>query len=220
MGRISLDDMDNYGMVNSGSFFQLKDDRDNAKVRFLYGDISEITPYVVHEVETGEYDSKGNPKTKYINCLRTYDEPIDKCPLCKAGYRVTPKLFLKLYNEDAGECQVWERGKTYGQRIANLAAHFNPLYNRLIEITRLGAKGDKQTKYEFLTLDDSPININDEMYQCDDLISKLVVEKTADEMNEYLQVGSFASESVNVAQQRSDITRRTPNNNPPSRRAF
>ena len=220
MARISLNDIDNYGVSNSGSFFQLKDNGDKAKVRFLYTDVSSITPYVVHEVETGEYDDKGNPKTKYVNCLREYNEPVDKCPLCAAGYKPVPKLFLKLYNEDTGECQIWERGKTYAQRIANLAAHFNPLCNEVIEISRLGAKGDKQTRYEFLPLENSPVNLDD--YEPTEPLGTLILDKTPEELDEYLNVGSFPSESVNVAQQRStEVVRRTPSNtNPPSRRTF
>lgn len=223
MARISLDDIENYGVGNSGSYFQLKDDGDNARVRFLYDEVSSITPYVVHEVETGEYDDKGNPKTKYVNCLRNYNEPVDKCPLCAAGYKQVPKLFLKLYNEDVGECQIWERGKTYAQRIANLAAHFNPLCNEIVEISRLGKKGDKQTKYEFLPLDNSEVNLDD--YDCIEPLgresSSLVLDKTAEELEAFLNAGSFVSDSADIAQQRNpEVVRRTPSNTNPPRRTF
>ena len=219
MGRISLSDIDNYGTSSNGAFFQLKDDGDKARVRFLYNDINDLMPYVVHEVQVGD-------KTKYVNCLRNYDEPMDKCPFCKAGYRPIPKLFLKMYNEDSEECQVWERGKTYAQRIANLAAHFNPLHDEIVEITRFGKKGDMQTRYEFMPIENSAVSLDD--YDCAEPLGWLILDKTAEEMNEYLDLGDFPN--AEVAQARSEqppfdgaVTRRTPsgsNGGNTSRRAF
>ena len=216
MGRINLNEIDNYGNSSVGSYFQLKDNGDNARVRFLYNTVEDLTPYVVHQVQVGT-DDKGKPKMRYVNCIRSYDEPVDKCPLCAAGYAVTPKLFLKLYNEDDKQCQIWERGKTYAQRMANLAAHFSPLVNEVVEITRCGAKGDQQTRYEFLPLENSPVNIED--YECVEPLGTIILDKNAQEMNEYLDLGAFPSDSANVAQRRSNdnsydngVTRRTPNN--------
>lgn len=212
MGQISLNDIDNYGTSNSGSFFTLKDDGDKARIRLLYGGIDDLKPYVVHEVQIGD-------KRRYVNCLRDYNEPMDKCPLCAAGYKPIPKLFLKLYNEDTNECQIWERGKTYAQRIANLASHFNPLVNEIIEVTRFGKKGDMQTKYEFLPIEDSPTDI--EQYDCAEPLGTIILDKNEAELNEFLDLGDFPNGSVEVAQQRSaGIERRTPSNTSAPRRAF
>ena len=212
MGRISLSEMENYNSNSGGSFFQLKDDGDNARVRFLYKGIEDLTPYVVHEIEL-------DGKRRYVNCLRSYDEPIDKCPFCSAQYKAIPKLFLKLFNEDTGECQIWERGKTYASRISNLAAHYNPLCNEVIEISRIGKKGDMQTKYEFLPLENSPVNLED--YEVQEPLGTIILDKTADEMQEFLQVGDFPTVSTQVANERqaSQPQRRTPAGNT-SRRAF
>jgi len=213
MGKISLNDIDNYGNSSNGQYFQLKDDGDRARVRFLYRDINDLTPYVVHEVQVGD-------KRKYVNCLRSYNEPVDKCPLCAAQYKAIPKLFLKLYNEDAGECQVWERGKTYASRIANLASHFNPLCDEIVEISRSGAKGDMQTRYDFMPLENVPVELDD--YECAEPLGWMVLDKTAEEMNAFLDLGDFPDDSANVAQQRSgEVTRRTPQNSSSSpRRTF
>lgn len=217
MGRINFNEIDNYGTANSGSFFQLKDDGDNAKVRFLYSTIEDLTPYVVHQVPAGTYDN-GNPKMRYVNCLRDYNEPLDKCPFCAANLAVTPKLFLKLYNIDTKECQIWERGKTYASRMANLAAHFSPLVDEVIEITRCGVKGDQQTRYEFLPLENSPVNIED--FECAEPLGTIILDKTAQDMEAYLNLGAFPGDSANVSQQRSNsnqyagnVTRRTPATN-------
>lgn len=207
MGRISLDDIENYNSNSGGSFFQLKDDGDNAKVRFLYNGIEELTPYVVHEIEL-------DGKRRYVNCLRRYDEPVDNCPLCAAQYKAIPKLFLQLFNEDAGECQIWERGKTYASRISNLAAHYKPLCNEVIEISRIGKKGDMQTKYEFLPIENSPVNLDD--YECTDPLGSIILDKTYEELDEFLNLGSFPSTSSQVAQERSSneqVVRRTPQGN-------
>jgi hypothetical protein len=219
MGRISFDDLDNYG--SSGSYFQLKDNGDKANVRFLYNTIDDITPYVVHSIPDGYYKN-GNEKTAYVNCLRNYNEPADKCPFCKAGMPVQPKLMLKVYNEDAKECQIWERGKTYASRMANLASHFNPLVDEVIEITRCGAKGDNQTTYEFMPVGNSHVNLDD--FDCVEPLGFNILDKTADDMEAYLNLGAFPGDSANVSQQRNNnnqyngnVVRRTP---PTNSRAF
>lgn len=91
-------------------------------------------------------------KQRYVNCLRAYNEPIDKCPFCAAQLKVTPKLFLKLYNEDAGECQIWERGKTYFARIASLSSHYNPLCNEIIEVERMVRRATSRQSMSFIHL--------------------------------------------------------------------
>jgi hypothetical protein len=218
MARFSFEQADNYGQQNAGSFFTLKDDNDTARVRFLYNGIEDIQGYAVHQVQIGD-------KYRYVNCIRDYNDPIDKCPLCQAQYKIVPKLFLKLYNEDTQECQIWERGKTYFQRMAGLAAHYNPLCNEVIEVQRHGKKGDMKTTYEFFPVESSPINLDD--YECSEPLGTIILDKDADEMNEYLRTGEFSSSSVGVAQQRSEqppfdggIVRRTPQNQQQPRRAF
>ena len=220
MGKFSFEDADNYGSQGNGSFFQLKDDHDTAKVRFLYDGIDDVEGYAVHEVHIGD-------KRRYVNCLRSYNDPIDKCPFCQAQMKVIPKLFLKLYNEDAGEVQIWERGKKYFQRMGSLATHYKPLYNQVIEIERNGAKGDMKTTYEFYPDGESPIDINDEKYDCPDPLGTIILDKNADDMNYFLDNGDFPTDSEAVADERSarrggrgsedmPTGRRTPSN----RRAF
>ena len=218
MGTFSFEQADNYGQQNSGSFFTLKDDNDTARVRFLYNGIDDIKGHSVHQVQIGE-------KFRYVNCLRDYSDPIDKCPLCQAQYKIVPKLFLKVFNEDTQECQIWERGKTYFQRMAGLCAHYTPLVNEVIEIQRHGKKGDLKTTYEFFPVENSPVNLED--YECADPLGTIILNKNADEMNEFLQLGDFPDASTNVAQQRSSgapfdggVVRRTPATNSAPRRSF
>ena len=203
MGVFSFDEADNYGQSNSGSFFQLKDDKDTAKVRFLYNTISDVQGNVVHQVELPD------GKKRYVNCLRAYNEPLDKCPLCQAQYKQLPKLFIRLYNEDAKEVQIWERGKTYFQKMASLAARYNPLCNTVVEIERNGKKGDQKTEYIFYPLDTTEFNLDD--VEMPEVLGTLILDKTADEMNDFLQLGDFVDESTVVQRpSASEVTRRTP----------
>lgn len=216
MAQFSYNDADNYGnAANSGSFFQLKDDNDSAKVRFLYRGIEDVKGYSVHQVELGD------GKKRYVNCLRNYNDPMDVCPLCASQYKIMPKLFIKLYNEDADECQIWERGKSYFQKIGNMAARLNPLCDYSIEIQRHGKKGDKNTTYDFWPdMTPAPINVDDEKYQCSEALGTIILDKTADEMRAFLQSGSFPETSEDASQERTEgVERRTPSNTPP-RRAF
>lgn len=214
MARFNFNNADNYGgNGNGGSFFTLKDDKDTARVRFLYKTIDDIEGYAVHRVQVGD-------KERYVNCLREYNEPLEKCPFCSAQIKVVPRLFLKLYNEDAGECQIWERSKAYFQRIGSLASRYNPLCNEVVEIERSGKKGDMHTTYEFYPIENSEINLND--YEISEPLGTIILDKSADEMQEYLDCGDFPSDSASVSRERNNeqqVVRRTPASSS-GRRAF
>lgn len=211
-----MGDADNYGSNGKGSFFTLKDDGDKARVRFLYNTMDDVVGYAVHKVQVGD-------KERYVNCLRAYNEPLEKCPFCAAQMKITPRLFLKVYNEDSGECQIWERSKSYFQKLSGYANRYKPLYNEVIEIERHGKKGDKQTDYEFFPIENTEINIEDEQYECSDPLGTIILDKTAEEMIAYINDGEFPQGSETVARNRSNdntqqVVRRTPNNT--GRRAF
>lgn len=213
MGTFSMQEADNYGQSNAGSFFQLKDDKDTAKVRFLYNTIDDVQGYAVHQVELPD------GKKRYVNCLRNYNEPLDKCPLCAAGSKILPKLFLKMYNEDTQECQIWERGKSYFQKLASLSAHYNPLCNEVIEIERNGKKGDQKTEYMFYPLESSEINLDD--YECPEPLGTIILDKTEDEIKAFMRDGEFPENGGDSELPfKEESTRRTPSNPQPSRRAF
>lgn len=215
MAMFNMNDADNYGSSSKGSFFVLKDDGDKARVRFLYNGMDDIMGYAVHRVQVGD-------KERYVNCLRAYNEPLDKCPFCAAQMKITPRLFLKLYNEDTGETQIWERSKSYYQKLSGYANRYKPLYNEVIEIERHGKKGDKQTDYQFFPIENTPIEIDDEKYECSDPLGTIILDKTADEMVEYINTGDFPQTSNggnnNHSNDEPAIVRRTPNNT--GRRAF
>ena len=216
MAEFSMNEADNYGGNGGGSFFTLKDDKDKARVRFLYRGVEDVKGYACHKVAVGDKD-------RYVNCLRAYNEPLDKCPFCAAQLKVTPRLFLSLYNEDAGEVQVWERSKSYFQRLASLSSRDNPLHYEIIEIERSGKKGDMHTTYEFYPIENEPVNLDD--FEITNPLGTIILDKTAEDMNVYLDTGAFpdtnegSSNNYNNRENLEQPQRRTPSNNPP-RRAF
>ena len=216
MAEFSMNEADNYGGNGGGSFFTLKDDKDKARVRFLYRGVEDVKGYACHKVAVGDKD-------RYVNCLRAYNEPLDKCPFCAAQLKVTPRLFLSLYNEDAGEVQVWERSKSYFQRLASLSSRYNPLHDEIIEIERSGKKGDMHTTYEFYPIENEPVNLDD--FEITNPLGTIILDKTAEDMNVYLDTGAFpdtnegSSNNDNNRENLEQPQRRTPSNNPP-RRAF
>ena len=216
MAEFSMNEADNYGGNGGGSFFTLKDDKDKARVRFLYRGVEDVKGYACHKVAVGDKD-------RYVDCLRAYNEPLDKCPFCAAQLKVTPRLFLSLYNEDAGEVQVWERSKSYFQRLASLSSRYNPLHDEIIEIERSGKKGDMHTTYEFYPIENEPVNLDD--FEITNPLGTIILDKTAEDMNVYLDTGAFpdtnegSSNNYNNRENLEQPQRRTPSNNPP-RRAF
>ena len=206
MSAFSFNEAENYGKSNSGSFFQLKNDKDTAKVRFLYGTMDDVQGYAVHRVPVGDGE-------RYVNCLRKYNDPVDMCPFCRAQYKVVPKLFVKLYNEDTKEVQIWERGKTFFDKLSGIAMRYNPMHETIFEIVRNGKPKDMQTKYDIWPTNDKS-DFSMDNIEMPEPLGTIILDKTADEMNVYLETGEFPSSSSEVASSRSgdDVQRRTPSN--------
>lgn len=196
MAKIQINEVEHYNN-NSTNFFKLENDRDTARVRFMYNDINDVQLDVVHEVEV-------NGKKRLVNCLRTYDEPVDNCPLCKAGMRPQIKLFVPVYNTDKDEVQFWQKGKTFIAQLNSLCDRYKPLVGTTIEVERNGKKGDQATKYQFFpgssdstTLDDLP--------EIPDTLNSFILNKTYDELSTYARNGSFDADGGYVDIQRRPV---------------
>ena len=209
MARFKAEDAEKYGGQGGGGYFGLKNDKDVATVRFMYNSMDDVEGYAVHEVEI-------DGRKRWVNCLRDYNQPKDDCPFCKAGRFQTAKLFIPLYNVDEDKCQVWERGKKFFSKISSICARYatkEPLVSHTFEIERNGQSGDMQTTYEIYetgndntTLDDLPDRL--------DILGNVVLDKTADEMQYYLDNGEFPVEDdIPIRRRQSTQTeRRTPVN--------
>lgn len=188
MGRISMDSLDNYGNSgNNGSFFKLSKDKETAHVRIMLNKPTDLDnhTFAVHEVKVGD-------KTRYVNCLRDYDEPVSKCPFCEAQYKVIPKMFIPLYNEDKEEVQVWDRGKKFANKISSFMARYSKpsIVAHLVEIERNGKPNDMSTTYELYEVDKDDTTLKD-LPEVPDALGTIILDKSADDMNYYLDTKEF-----------------------------
>ena len=183
MARIRNEEADKYVPSNSGEWFALKNDGDTEKVQFLISDTGELDVFTAHKVKIGDKD-------RYVNCPREYGEPLDVCPLCDNDYPLKVVRFVVMYSHKDGKIKIWERGKQFITRLEGLANRYYPLHNTVFEIERHGKAGDKQTTYEIYPCpNDTPIDISE--IEKPELLGSIVLDKTADEMNYYLEHEDF-----------------------------
>lgn len=183
MARIRNDEADKFVPSTSSEWFALKNDGDTEKVQFLISDTGELDVFTVHKVKIGD-------RERYVNCPREYGEPLDVCPLCDNEYQLKVARFVVMYSHKDGKIKVWERGKQFITRLEGLANRYYPLCNTVFEIERHGKAGDKQTTYEIYPCpNDEPINLDD--IEKPELLGGIVLNKTVDEMNHYIEHGDF-----------------------------
>lgn len=197
MPRFSYEDADKYGgSSNRGSFFQLKDDGDTALVHLLGNDMNDFPGYAVHQVNIGD-------KRKYVNCLREAGDPIDVCPFCAEGKhdpdlsKVYAKVFIPLYNIDADEVQTWERGKSFFRKLSSYIAHTPNVSKVVTEVERVGKKGDTNTDYNLYEKkgEDDGFDIENVREDMPNIDGGIVLNKTAKEMEYYLDHGDFPDDA-------------------------
>ena len=207
MARFSYTEAEHYGGQGGSGFFSLANDGDIKKVRFLYDTAEDIEGYAVHEVEV-------DGKKRYVNCLRAYNEPLDNCPFCKAQRRQQVKAFIPIYDVEDGKVKFWERGKKMFARLSALCARYPHLVEQEFEIERHGAKGSKETFYDIMpSVGKTPdgTKISDLVDEMPKVIGGLVLDKSASEMQYYLDRGTFPASSSTPNQSTSQqVTRRTP----------
>lgn len=209
MARFNMQEAENYGAVKN-NYFSLKDDGDTAIIRFLYNDINDVEGVSTHEVELPD------GKKMDVECLRAYNEPLHKCPLCEAGYKVNAKLFIPIYDVSSKESKIWTRGRTFFQKLSSLCSRYNPLVSMPFEIERCGKKGDTNTTYEtYPTQSDNAMIEDFPEIKAEGLVFQV---KTAEEMRTYLETGAFEDEQVPVRNERQQPRQSVRNNRETSAR--
>ena len=204
MGRISIDDMERYsGNQSRVSFFKLADDGDKAVVRFAHDGMSDIEALAIHTVKVDGVDRK-------VSCLRGRDDPMSACPFCEEGLDTSSRMYLKVLvyepvasGENKGlylnppTLQIWEKGAGFKKQLQSFinryAGNGKKLIDTIVEIERNGKKGDTKTQYMMYPvtdLDDDECPIPDEIEDYSAL-GTIVMDKSFDEMNEYLDSGEF-----------------------------
>lgn len=182
MARFNYKEVDNYGGQGGAGFFQLKNDKEVAQVRFLYNSIDDVQGDSVHQVEL-------DGKKRYVNCLRAYKDPVDVCPFCREKMFTQAKLFIPLYNIDEDKVQIWERGKTFFSKMSSICSRYPDLVSHTFEIERNGKPHDTNTTYEVYEVGQDDTTLDD--FTLPEIIGGLVLDKTADDMEYYLQEGEF-----------------------------
>lgn len=183
MAKFGVGDADRYG-GGSGKFFSLKGDGDKALVRFMYNTIDDVECMAIHEIEI-------NGRRVAVDCLREYNQPREDCPFCEAGLKQVAKVFIPIYNVDSEEPQIWERGKSYLKDLSSLCTRYKPLVATPIEIERVGAPGDTNTKYDRYPQESDETTLEDLPEALDIFNEDIVKQVSFDDMNYYLDHGKL-----------------------------
>ncbi len=183
MARFNANDVDKYGGQGGAGYFSLKNDKDVARVRFMYDSIDDVEGYAVHQVEVGD-------KKRYVNCLRSYNDPIDNCPFCREKKFQSAKLFIPVYNVDEDRVQIWERGKKFFSKISSICARYPHLVSHTFEIERNGKPGSTQTTYEIYETGQDDTTLED-LPEVPNIVGGIVLDKSAEDMEYYIQEGQF-----------------------------
>ena len=208
MPVIRPDEVDNYKPQSDFDFLQLKDDGDIAKVRFYIESLDDVKMYVVHKV------TAKNGKTRYVNCLRTYDQPIDDCPFCREALqnkemRTEVKMFLPVLDMDDNRVKIFERGRTFYKELEGHVRRNSPLSNYPCEIERNGAKGDQGTVYKVFPLaQEKDETLIKDMPEQPELLNGYILEMTIQEMEDFLETGMLPNTNEEPKEELPRRTRR------------
>lgn len=194
--KINKEELDLYGSESAG-FFSLKDNGDKAAVRFLYETPDDVDLYAVHRVELP------NGSRPWISCLRTsYNSPLEECPLCARGRESKDfseksckvKLWIPVFNVTENEVQIWERGKKFykSQLIPAMMRQAEPFCGNLFEVERIGATGDRDTKYDLIFLENDEKSLDDfDNIEIPNIIGTVLLEKTYEELENFVNTRTF-----------------------------
>lgn len=190
MARINPNQMENYSTGSDNEWFKLENDGDVARVQFLYNNYNDLDVFACHTIQTGETYKNGNPVEKYVDCKRNYDDPVDMCPFCQAGMKVKPVMYVSMYDHNDKKVKIWERGRKFRDKLDAMFNRYSDLTQMVFEIERHGAKGDQQTTYEVFPMPEvEPLDVSE--INKPDFIGGIILDKTVDEMQTYLDTGSF-----------------------------
>lgn len=178
----------NYSRV---SYLALKNDGDEAVVRFMYDSPAQFDLETVHNVQIdGRY--------RKVTCLReSAYAPLEQCPLCANKEKVYQKFYVKLIeyvrneqNEIVPVARVWERPANFASVLKGYFDEGYVLSECIFKIKRRGKAGDMQTTYDVVPA--NPAVYKPEFYPKDtslfegySLYSYVVLNKTYEELDNF-----------------------------------
>ena len=172
------------------NYFALKDDGDEAVVRFCYDNPDQFDIITTHPVTV-------DGKFRRVNCLReSFKDSVDTCPMCAAKVPVQQKFYIKLIQYDRDENdqivatpKIWERPTSYVNIIGNLFTEYGDVSDNVFKVKRSGKVGDKQTTYSIMLA--NPVKYNAELYPKNNnafegynILGTAVLDKSFDELKE------------------------------------
>ena len=182
---------------NGVGFFSLKNDGDEAIVRFMYDDTKSFEVLATHSIQV-------NGKFRRISCISTPNQPLTSCPFCEKGEKVDYRFFIHLLqytkNPDGSvsvEPKVWERSISYANKLKEYLNNYGPLSDVICKIVRHGKAGDMKTDYEIIP------NLSKQVYRDEVFVKKtgcfdnykalgrVVLDKNVGEIKEYFATGNF-----------------------------
>lgn len=225
MAKVNFNDLDvvesNQGAGNGGGsnvgFFNLRNNGDEAIVRFMCNSVDDFEILTCHDVQVGQ-------KYRRVACIRDPREPLDKCPMCASGAKISTRFFIKMiqYNRvtDTNGTQtivpqavVWDRSTAYARTLKSYMDNYGPLSDIICKVIRHGNAGDMQTTYEIVPNLSKNV-YPDEVYVKDptlfgdfEAFGTFVMNRNADEMRTYLSTGSFPARAPQNAN--AEVTPRT-----------
>lgn len=209
MAQINFSDVstsENLSSQNQVGFFNLQNDGDEAVVRFMVDSIEDLEILTVHNIYV-------DGKYRQISCVRDPREPMEKCPLCARDDKVRQVVFIKMIqyiatpNGIEAKPVVWQRNaSTYAFKIKGYLDNYGPLSNILCKVIRHGAKGDMKTTYDIIP-NLNPTQFPQEQYPVDreafndyKACGRVVLDKTAEEIETFIQTGNFPSNQTKETQ--------------------
>lgn len=182
-------------------FFSLRNDGDEAIVRFKYDNTSQFQIYTVHDVDI---EANNRRVRRKVSCLRNPTDPIDRCPFCASGKNSRNIFLIEMIqyvtdvstNTIISKPVVWERSMVYANRLKSLLDEYGPLSDCIFKIKRCGAAGSMDTTYEIYY--GNPKMYPDEVFLKDfsifneiKFMGTVILDKNYDEISYYLRTGNF-----------------------------
>lgn len=192
---------------NSGTkigFFKLSEDKEEALVRFNVNSLDSLQFATIHQLGA-------STKWMKVSCLNPVGSYDNSCPFCaavaggdknigKAAKRVFVQLMVSYKDTATGQWAaaipvIWERPAGFSRELATMLNDYGALTEKVFKITRNGAKGDVKTTYSvsYIPLFDNPDTVSNDFsaFTNFNIAKHSYWEKTADEINTFLNTGSF-----------------------------
>lgn len=194
MSKINPNDFEKYSQApnNSSEWLKLPNDKDVARVQFLYDSFEDLDIFCCHKVKVGEID-------RYVDCKRHYDDPVDMCPFCSAQLNRKPVTVLSMYDHADRKIKIWERGPKFVKELQGLFSRYPNISDMVFEIERQGARGSKDTIYNIFPMpNEKPLDVSD--IERPNLLGTFILDWTEEEMQAYL---NSPNESTPIAPSRA-----------------